>query len=866
MAATRRTTPLAALAGLGLGLLLGGCASAAAVLTQHNDNGRTGAILVETVLDTTNVTPARFGRVGRVPLRGAIFAQPLYAPEVLVQGRRQDLVVVATTHNLVYALPASGAPVPLWGPVSLGPSVNLPDFDVGPLDYRDVYGEVGVMSTPVISRSDNALFVVAATKEGGKFLHRLHRLDLSTGLAQRPAVVIGAPGFESNRQNQRSALLLSQGTLYLAFAAYGDRDPYRGWVFAYDAATLTRKAVFATSDSAGGGIWMGGQGPAADQTGSVYVLTGNGRFLPAPRPLETTQLGDTFIKLSGDTLGLLSWFSPANNARLDREDGDLGGAGALLIPGTRLVVGAGKEARVFLLDRDRLGFFDAAADDRQPGVVQRFFANRDRCPTGQLAGPNCHHIHGSPVFWTGPQGSWLYVWPENAYLEAFRFDTRTGRVDCRGATDPDCDPISRSTTTDPERVPGGSFGMPGGFLSISADGSRAGTGIVWALHPYAGNANQRLVDGILRAYDASDLTRELWNTKMVPERDDLGTYPKFVAPTIAGGRVYAPTQSALTGQVLLEDSSEVSPSLAVGPGRRLFLAWTGSDGHLNLRASSDGLSFGPKRQLGETSKTHAPVLAADDQALLVAWTGIDGHLHVERSSDPGLGFVPLEELVGGVAVSPLAETSEHEPGLAVAGGRAFLAWISGGEDARLNVISAPASARGFDGADRVRFEERSLGPPHLTRVQGRLFLSWTGTDHRLNVAVLSADGRTLTEKRTLEETSNTGPALVGAVSAGGLAPDLHLFWAGTDDRSSLNVKSAYDSNLAAFTFKLTFEQRSSVRPAALEFDGRILVAWRDDLEGHHLAIARYSPGELSVYGLLERAPARLRSASPPPAP
>jgi hypothetical protein len=820
------------------GLALAGCANNIAVLTQHNDNARTGAMLAEVILNTANVAPARFGRVARLPLRGAVFAQPLYVPDVLVHGQRHNVVLVATTHNVIYAFAASGAAAPLWGPVSLGPSINLPDPEIGPEHYRDVYGEVGVMSTPVVSLALNALFVVAATKEGSAYVHRLHRLDLGTGLPQRPATVVAAPGFDSRRQNQRSALLLSKGAIYLAFAAYGDRDPYRGWVFAYDADTLERRAVFSTTTSggAGGGIWMGGQGLAGDEAGSVYALTGNGRFTPAPAPLATTQLGDTFIKLSPDALALQSWFSPANNARLDREDGDLGGAGALLVPGTKLVLGAGKEAKVFVLDRDRLGYFDAAADDRQPGVVQRFFANRDRCPTGQLSGPNCHHVHGSPVFWSGPQGPWLYVWPENDFLQAFRFDRAAGRFDCRGAADPDCNPISRSTTTDPERVPGGSFGMPGGFLSLSADGARPGTGIVWALHAFAGNANQRLVDGILRAYDASDLSRELWNSKMVPERDDLGTYPKFVFPTIADGRVYAPTLSALTGKVILDDRSLAAPSLAAGPGGRLFLAWTAPDGHLDLRASSDGRSFGHKVVVGETSPDHGPVLAGDDGTLLCGWLDRDGHLQVVRTADPAAGFVPMD----------LGAASGSEPGLAVMGDRAFVVWT--GVDQRLNLSSAPLAAPGF--SDRVTLEESALGPPTLARVEGTLFVTWTGTDHRLNVAVVS--GRGLTGKRTLDEKSDTGAALVGARSSGAAAPDLHLFWVGQDAARSLNVRSAYDANVDAFTFKLTFEDGSAVRPAAVAAGGRVVVAWRGNDDEHHLEVARYNPGELSVYGLLDR--------------
>jgi hypothetical protein len=842
-----RTSPVAA----GLAVALAACAHDLAVVTQHNDPARTGANLAETILDTANVTPRRFGRLARLPVRGSISAQPLYVPQVLVRGTRRALVVAATMHNAVYAFSADGDPALLWGPVSLGPPVDLPDPEIGPANYRDVYGEIGIMSTPVVSLAQGALFAVAATKEEGRYLHRVHRLDLATGRAQRPPVVIAAPGFESQRQSQRPALLLSNGAVYVAFGAYGDRGPYRGWVFAYDADTLERRAVFATSTGNAAGIWMGGQGPAADEAGSIYAITGNGRFAPASHPLATTELGDSFVKLAGDTLALRSWFSPANNERLDREDGDLGGGGVLLIPGTNLALGAGKEARFFLVDRAAMGYFDAGADDRQVGVVQRFFAHRDRCPEGELGGPRCHHVHGSPVFWKGPMGAWIYVWSENDFLKAYRFDGATGRIDCRGAPDPDCDPISRSTTTDPEGIPGGSWGMPGGFLSISADGERAGSGIVWGLHAYSGNANQRLVDGILRAYDASDLSRELWNSRMAAERDDLGPFAKFVAPTVAGGRVFAPTFAALTGRVALDEPGAGGPSLAAGLGGRLFLAWTAADDHLALLESASGHTFGGRRTLPETSHL-APTIAADGNALFLAWVATDGQLHVGRTANPAARFVRMDELAAAEPDRPIIETTDAPAGLAVGEGRVFVAWRGAGADHRLRMMSASIDATSFGTADKVTFAEQALGPPALGFVEGTLYLTWTGDDGHPAAARVSGNGRALAGKRTLGEVNDTGVVLVGLRSAGAAAPDLHLFWTGSDASRSLRVKSASDSNLDVLRFGLPFEAASATRPAAVVLGGQVFVAWRESGEGHHLNVARYSPGELSVYGLLGR--------------
>jgi hypothetical protein len=814
-----------------------GCAESGGVFTQHNDNARTGAALAETILANGNVNVRQFGRVARLPVRGSTFVQPLFVPGVKIAGKKQDLVVIATMHNAVYAFAADGRPAPLWGPVSLGPSIALPDPEIGPRGYKDIYGEVGVMSTPVVSPGDNALFLVAATKEGDRFVHRLHRLDLSTGTPQRPAVVIAAAGFESPRQGQRSALLLEQGRIYVAFASYGDRCPYRGWMFAYDADTLAQRAALSTSSGEGAGFWMGGQGPAADD-GGVYALTGN-HILDDPRcPVQhPVDLSDSIVRLDGRSLAVATSFTPANKVRLNVEDGDLGGAGALLVPGTNLLMGAGKEARVFLVERQAMGGFDAGRDDQQPGVAQRFFANRERCPKGQLGGPRCHHIHSTPVFWDGPLGPWIYVWPENDFLKAFRFDRQRQRVDCRGAADPDCDPISSSTTTDPENVPGGSRGMPGGFLSISADGGKAGTGLVWAFHPYQGNANQKLVDGILRVYDASDLRIERWNSRQDLDRDDLGPYPKFTWPTVARGRVYAPSFSALTGRVLLDALSESGPALAAGPGGKLYVAWTGIDGRLGLAASANGRTFPDKVTVGE-SETAAggPALAGDEGALFLSFVDRQGRVHLGRSQGLSRDFAPLA----------VDATSAAAPALAVGGGRVVLAWRGSGDDRRIRLASAPVGASRL--GEAVILDELTALPPALASVEGKLFLLWTGTDQHLNVAEVA--GTQLTGKRTLEETAGSGPALAARRSTGGAAPDLHLFWGGTDEATHLNVISADDGDPAAFHVKVTLDDQTAARPAAVLFAGQVFVAWSGADAAHHLTVARFNPGELSVYGLL----------------
>jgi hypothetical protein len=242
-------------------------------------------------------------------------------------------------------------------------------------------------------------------------------------------------------------------------------------------------------------------------------------------------LGDSFVKLRPD-LTLADWFSPWNTQALNAADDDLGSGGALLIPSTNLLIGGGKEGKLYLLDRNRLGHFcstcgDPAGDTQ---IVQWWQAsgvpNHGTPPPP--APEHTHHIHGSPVFWNSPQrGPTIYVWAESDWLRAFKFNgTRFNTA-----------PADISTMTTPARS------MPGAMLSISANGNTAGTGILWASHPIHDNANQAVVDGMIRALDAANLQHELWNSEQNPTRDGLGKIAKFSPPTVVNGKVYVATFS-----------------------------------------------------------------------------------------------------------------------------------------------------------------------------------------------------------------------------------------------------------------------------------------------------------------------------------
>ncbi|MFC5723955.1 hypothetical protein ACFP1Z_27695 [Streptomyces gamaensis] len=505
----------------------------APVTTQHNDNRRTGANLQEHLLTPDSVGPGSFGKLFSRAVDGEIYAQPLVVPAVDVPGAgTRDVVYVATMHNSVYAFDADDprAAAPLWH-TSLGPSVPLPDDGIGPPGYADIAVEIGIVSTPVIDPARRVLYAVAFTKDADGYHHTLHALDLGTGahrLAAPVRIAADAPGtgdsssggrvtFVSQRHNQRPALTLANGRVYLAFASYGDRRPYHGWVLAHDAATLAPAGAYVTTpNTRRGGIWQAGQGLAVDDSGFLYLMTGNGGFAA-----DGSELGDSIVKLTPG-LAVADWFSPYNNALLDSLDADLGSAGPLLLPGTALLLGGGKEGKFYLLRTDGMGHFHAGSDSQIP---QSFYVVT---PDG-----NSHHIHGGPAYWERSDGPWAYIWPENAFLRAYRFDGQ--RFDPR--------PVSTSTTTDPTGVPGGSPGMPGGMLSLSAHGDDPATGLLWASHPYRADANLAVVEGVLRCYRAADLTTELWNSKTNAARDDVGMFAKFVPPTVTGGKVYLATFS-----------------------------------------------------------------------------------------------------------------------------------------------------------------------------------------------------------------------------------------------------------------------------------------------------------------------------------
>lgn len=526
-----------------------GEAQAADILTQHYNNARTGATLEESLLSTSTVAPGKFAKLWTLYADGQIVAQPLYVSNLTIDTSTNqgaplvkgvfNAVIIATMHNTIYVYDADkenrgpdGRTIPLWATWLGAPRPGGKEIDM----WSTNDPEWGILSTPVVSPDKRTLFVVAWHNDGnGTLAYRLHALDLKSGAQHQPPVIVGKSSADPSQpcqpqasfnpclQKQRAALLLSNGVLYIGFGGDGNR----GALLAFDAATLSQRAFWSpTPTGVNGGIWQSGQGPAADAQGNVYLMTGNGTF---DADANGKNFGSSLVKLNldGQTLAVTDFFTPCNFKFLNDRDLDLGSSGPVLIPDTPpRIIGGGKEGVLYLLSPTNLGKYAAsptAPNCQNSNALQQVNAFPPVVHNGQTHWGN---IHGSPVFWKGPDGGSVYAWGENSHLQAYRF---------QGGQLLDVDNPKKSAFSPP-------IGMPGGMLTVSANGSAAGSGIVWAVVPLDGDANQqRGVHGIVLALDASDVTRTLWTSEQVSQRDRLGLFAKFNPPVVANGKVFVAT-------------------------------------------------------------------------------------------------------------------------------------------------------------------------------------------------------------------------------------------------------------------------------------------------------------------------------------
>ncbi len=512
------------------------------VVMYKNDVSRTGQYPLETKLTPANVNSTNFGLLRQMRVDGKVDGQPLYLSQLTIGSAPHNVVYAVTENATVYAFEAdTGAQ--LWQ-VSLlksGETAAPP-----PNACDQITPTIGITTTPVIDRTAGAhgtLYVVAMSFDStSKYHQRMHALDITTGaeLLNGPAEITGASypnqagvtTFDPTQYEERTALLLLNGNIYTTWSSHCDEPPYSGWIITFDQVTLAQTSVLnvgpdsgllpapdippaSQKDSTlnGPAIWMSGSGPAADSAGNVYLLTGNGRFestLDANGFPNHGDYGNSFLKLSksGSTLKVADYFTQFDGIQASVTDLDLGAGGALLLPdmqdsnGTtkHLIAGAGKDMKLYLVDRDNMGKFSPTTNN----IWQQL-------ATTALNGP----VRGSPAYFNGT----LYYGPRDTTLKAFTFAN-----------------AKLPTTATSQSV--ATFGYPGTSPVVSSNG--ATNGIVWTQHP----------SGILYAYDATNLAHELYDSRQAPgNRDFTGPRAspglKFVVPVIANGKVFLGTPNSV---------------------------------------------------------------------------------------------------------------------------------------------------------------------------------------------------------------------------------------------------------------------------------------------------------------------------------
>ncbi|MGC2111487.1 MAG: Ig domain-containing protein [Candidatus Korobacteraceae bacterium] len=490
----------------------------APVLTQQYDNSRTGQDLNEVLLTPSNVASGNFGKLFSVAVDGKVYAQPLYVSNVAIPGKGiHNVFYVVSEHDSVYALDADsntgGNSSPLWQDSFIDPSNGITTVPSTDVNCNNLVPEIGITSTPVIDPDTNTLYVVAETKESGQYFQRLHALDIASGAekfggpiviqATYPGTGDGSSGgmipFDPLLHLNRPALLLANGTVYIGWGTNCDERPAHGWIMAFDKATLQQQASWVTTPNGQiGGVWMSGAGLSADAAGNIFFSTGNGTFDTSGTPVD---FGDSIVKLTqnGNQFVVSDYFTPYDEGNLEDGDVDVGSGGVLLLPdqpGAHLheAIEEGKGKSIYVVDRDQMGHYNP---DNNSQIVQ----NLVDVTSGMFA---------VPAYWGGN----VYFGSGGYPLQAFSLTSGL---------------LSSAPTSQSSDNPG----YPGATPVVSSNG--ANNGILWALQ-----TSSRLNGGdeVLHAYDATDLTHELYNSTQNESRDDPGPLVKFAVPTVANGKVY----------------------------------------------------------------------------------------------------------------------------------------------------------------------------------------------------------------------------------------------------------------------------------------------------------------------------------------
>jgi len=505
--------------------------SHAQVLTAQYNNFRTGADLHETVLKPSNVSTRDFGKLFSRTVDGDVFAQPLYVRSLAIPGvGKRNVVFAATEHDSVYAFDVNGTrDAPLWKTSFVDPEHGTTTLSEHDVLCPFITPEVGITPTPVIDAASRTMYVLARTKEQGVFVQKLHALDITNGKEKPGSPVVisatvrgsgdGAVGgkitFDPLKENPRAALLLEGGEVYLTWASSCDIGPYHGWVIAYDAHTLHQRAVLNTSPDGGdAGIWQSDAGPAADDEGNVYVATGNGDFNGAKA--GGRDFGDSVLKLrlEGQRLVVRDYFTPFNQKVMDAKDWDLGSQGPVLLPKQagvhpHLLVVAGKEGKLYLLDRDKLGKFQEGSDSQ---IVQTI---------------KVKDAYGAAAYWNG------HIFFTDRSDVTRDFTIEDGLLVAKGMT--------------------ARMSSPGATPIVSADGTK--DAILWVVSTKEWNEAHMDRPAVLHAYDARDITHELYNSEQKSERDRADMTVRFAIPTIADGHIFVGARGRLDVYGLLNPGS-----------------------------------------------------------------------------------------------------------------------------------------------------------------------------------------------------------------------------------------------------------------------------------------------------------------------
>jgi hypothetical protein len=529
------------------------------VLTFHYDNTRAGANTAETILTPANVNTNNFGKLFTYNVDGYVYAQALIATNVMIPGKgTHNVLYVVTEHDTVYAFDAdSYVPTPYWTNSFINAAANIlpvPGSDT----QGNVVPEVGITATPVIDPATGTIYVEARTKEvsGGtnNYVHRLHALDISTGLERTnynsPMLITvtnypgtGTPGqgdtngpyvlWNGLREHCRPALLLANGMVYLCYASPGDHPPYYGWVFSYDAHTLAQTGVFNTAPNIGyGGIWMTGNGPAADTNGAIYLNTGNGPFDANTGGVD---YGDSILKLTNGPGGLklADYFTPYNQSTMNSQDLDVSSAGLLLLPpvnGTNLLFSGSKFGTAYLLNTANLGKFQSGSDSQ---IVQA------------LVG--------------AVQGQWSSPAYFNGMLYFIACQNQGGGSDvikqfAISGTSINTTPVAKGSTA---------YTYPGATPAVSANGTN--NGIVWAIQSSAYGSSG---PAVLHAFNATNVAQEFYNSSQNLARDNPGPAVLFTVPAVVNGKVYVGGQYAVSvfGNGIFLAAPTISPNGGVFSG------------------------------------------------------------------------------------------------------------------------------------------------------------------------------------------------------------------------------------------------------------------------------------------------------------